>query len=152
MSTLQIAERWLEAEGRRRPNFKQQIQQIEHSRALGEKGRIEVEIERILKKTGNPWGVNLEDVNADLFSSYYTRMDGYTHMVWTVAQHDRNHWAPEDPMEAREVFIANEYRAKNPNAKIRIIVWDLPMTHYGHIEMPRQLASATYSVLRWFFS
>jgi hypothetical protein len=29
--------------------------------------------------------------------------------------------------------------------------WDPLMTHYGHVEMPRQLAAATYSVVRWFF-
>jgi hypothetical protein len=149
MSTTQIAERWLQAESRRRPNFKQQLQQIEHSAALGDKGRVEAEIERILKESGNAWGVNIEDVNKDLFSSYYTRMDGYNRMVWTVAHYDRNHWLPEDPMQAREVFIANEYRARNPNAEIRIIVWDPPMTHYGHLELPRPLAAATYSVVRW---
>lgn len=151
MSTYQIAARWLEVEGRRRANFKQQIQSIEHGGGIDQKGRIEVEIENLLKKSGNPWGVNLEDVSKDLFSSHYTRMDGYTHMVWTVAHYDRNHWVPEDPMKSTEVFFANEYRSKNPDAKIRIIVWDLPMTHYGHLELPRQLAAATYSVVRWFF-
>jgi len=30
MSTYQIAERWLQVEARRRANFKQQIQSIEH--------------------------------------------------------------------------------------------------------------------------
>lgn len=54
-------------------------------------------------------------------------------------------------MKAVEVSFANAYRAKNPNAKIRLIVWDPPMTHYGHIELPKQLAAATYSVTRWFF-
>jgi hypothetical protein len=151
MSTYQIAEKWLEAEARRRPNFKQQIQQIEHSRDLDDKGRIEVEIEALLKKSGNPWNVNIEEVNKDLFSSYYTRMDGYTQMVWTVARHDLNHWLPEEPMKALEVSVASEYRRKNPNAKVRIIMWDLPMTHYGHVELPRQLAAAHYSVVRWFF-
>jgi hypothetical protein len=150
MSTYQIAERWLQVEGRRRANFKQQIQDLEHGTGIDEKGRIEVEIEAILKKTGNPWGVNLEDVNKDLFSSHYSRMDGYTQMVWTVAHFDRNHWLPEDPMKSRELFIANEFRAKNPAANIRVIVWDLGMTHYGHVELPKQLASATYSVVRWF--
>jgi hypothetical protein len=24
------------------------------------------------------------------------------------------------------------------------------MTHYGHVELPKQLAAATYSVVRWF--
>jgi hypothetical protein len=151
MSHYQIAERWLEAEGRRRANFKQQLQNIEHGGGIDEKGRVEVEIEAILKKTGNRWGVNLEDVSKDLFSSHYTRMDGYTQMVWTVAHYDRNHWVPEKPMESIEVFVANEYRRKNPDAKIRLMAWDPVMTHYGHLELPRELASATYSVVRWFF-
>ena len=54
-------------------------------------------------------------------------------------------------MKAVEVFFATEYRAKNPGAKIRLIVWDPPLTHYGHVEMPKQLAAADYSVIRWFF-
>jgi hypothetical protein len=151
MSHYQIAERWLDVEGRRRANFKQQIQDLEHGGNIEEKGRIEVEIEAALKKTGNPWGVNLEDVSKDLFSTHYTRMDGYTQMVWTTGHFDRNHWVPEDPMKSVEVFFASEYRAKNPNAKIRLINWDPPMTHYGHVELPRQLAAATYNVVRWFF-
>ncbi len=151
MSTYQIAERWLQVEARRRANFKQQIQSIEHGPGIDQKGRIEVEIENILKKTGNPWGVSLEDVSKDLFSSHYTRMDGYTHMVWTVAHYDRNHWVPEDPMKSVEIFVANQYRARNPDAKIRVIVWDPLMTHYGHLELPRQLAAAAYGVVRWFF-
>ena len=151
MSTYQIAERWLQVEGRRRANFKQQIQSIEHGGGIELKGWIEVQIEDLLKKTGNPWRVNLEDVSKDLFSTHYTRLDGYQQMVWTTAHYDRNHWVPEDPMKSIEVFLANEYRAKNPEAKIRLINWDLPMSHYGHLEMPRQLAAAHYAVVRWFF-
>jgi hypothetical protein len=151
MSHYQIAERWMEVEGRRRANFKQEIQNIEHGGGIDEKGRVVVEIEKLLEKTGNPWGVNLEDVSKDLFSSHYTRMDGYKQMVWMVAHYDRNHWVPEDPMKSIEVFVANEYRNKNPDAKVRLINWDPVMTHYGHVELPRELASATYSVVRWYF-
>jgi hypothetical protein len=151
MSHYQIAERWLEVEGRRRANFKQQLQNLEHGGNIEQKGRIEVEIENLLKKSGNPWGINLEDISKDLFATHYTRMDGYSQMVWTTAHFDRNHWVPEDPMKSVEVFFANEYRAKNPNAKIRLINFDPPMTHYGHVELPRQLAAAHYSVVRWFF-
>jgi len=151
MSHLQIAARWLDVEARRRANFKQQIQDLEHGGDIDQKGRVEVEIESMLKKTGNPWGINIEDVSKDLFSTHYTRMDGYTQMVWTTAHFDRNHWVPEDPMKSLEVFVANEYRAKNPNAKVRLINWDPPMTHYGHLELPRQLAAAHYAVVRWFF-
>ena len=150
MSTYDIAEKWLEVEGRRRANFKQQIQSIEHGGAIDQKGWIEVSIEKLLKKSGNPWKINLEEVSAELFSTHFTRMDGYQQTVWTVGHYDRNHWLPEDPMKATEVFFANEYRQKNPDAKIRLIVWDPLITHYGHVELPKQLAAATYSVVRWY--
>ena len=149
MSIANIADAWLNAEARRRPQFKQQIQDLEHGAAVDQKGWIEVQILGLLKKTGNPWGVNFEDVDKDLYSTHYTRMDGYKKMVWTVGHFDRNHWLPEDPMHALEVYVANEYRAVNPDAQIRLIVWDPPMTHYGHLELPKQLAAADYSVVRW---
>ncbi|HLP26130.1 MAG TPA: hypothetical protein VK477_10655 [Acidobacteriota bacterium] len=148
-STYQIAEKWLAAEGRRRANFKQQIQSIEHGGDIHLKGWIEVSIEKLLAQTGNPWGVNLEEVSAELFSTHYTRMDGYRRMVWTTAHYDRNHWVPEDPMKSVEVFFANEYRRVNPTAEVRLINWDPLMTHYGHVELPKELAAATYSVVRW---
>ncbi len=149
MSHLDIATRWLAAEGRRRPNFKQQLQNIEHGEDLGLKAVVEDEIEKLLKSSGNPWGIVAEDVFKDLYVTNYTRLDGYKRMVWTTAHFDRNHWNPEDPMKSIEVFVANEYRAKNPDADIRVMNFDPPMTHYGHLELPRQLASAHYSVVRW---
>jgi hypothetical protein len=149
MSHLQIAERWLAAEARRRPNFKQQLQNLEHGADLGQKAWVENEIESLLKRTGNPWRIPVEDVAKDLFVTNYTRMDGFRRMVWTTAHFDRNHWNPEQPMKSIEVFVANEYRAKNPDAQIRVINWDLPMTHYGHLELPKQLAAAHFSVVRW---
>jgi hypothetical protein len=149
MSHLQIAERWLSAEARRRPNFKQQLQNLEHGADLAQKGWVEDQIEALLTKSGNPWRVPFEDVAQDLFATHYTRMDGFRRMVWTTAHFDRNHWNPEDPMRSVEVFIANEYRAKNPEAEVRLINWDLPMTHYGHLECPRELAAAEFAVVRW---
>ena len=149
MSHLQIAECWLTAEARRRPNFKQQLQNLEHGADLGQKAWVEAEIESLLKRTGNPWGIAIEDVAKDLYVTNFTRMDGFRRMVWTTAKFDRNHWNPEDPMRSIELFIANEYRAKNPNAQIRVINWDPPLTHYGHLELPRQLAAAHYGVVRW---
>jgi hypothetical protein len=149
MSHLQIAERWLAAEARRRPNFKQQLQNFEHGADLGQKGWVENEIESLLKRTGNPWHIAVEDVAKDLFATSFTRMDGFRRMVWTTAHFDRNHWNPEQPMKSIEVFVANEFRAKNPDAQIRLINWDPPMTHYGHLELPKQLAAAHFSVVRW---
>ena len=139
MSHLEIAGKWLSAEARRRPNFKQQLQNLEHGPDLGQKGWVEDQIEALLKKSGNPWRVPLEDVAGDLFATHYTRMDGFKRMVWTTAHFDRNHWNPEEPMRSVEVFIANEFRSKNPDAEIRLINWDLPLTHYGHLELPREL-------------
>jgi len=149
MSTYDIAEKWLQVEGRRRANFKQQIQSIEHGGSIELKGWIEVSIEQLLKKNGNPWGVNVEEVHAELFPTHFTKMDGYKRMVWTVGHYDRNHWLPEEPMKAPEVYFATEYRGKNPDAEIRLMVWDPLMTHYGHVELPQQLAEATYDVVRW---
>jgi hypothetical protein len=149
MSHLQIAEAWLAAEARRRPNFKQQLQNLEHGADLGQKAWVEIEIEAALKRSGNPWNIPVENVEKDLYITNYTRMDGFSRMVWTTAHFDRNHWNPEDPKRAVEVFVANEYRAKNPNAAIRLINWDPPMTHYGHLELPKQLAAAEFSVVRW---
>ncbi len=149
MSHLQIAERWLDTEGRRRANFKQQLQNLEHGSDLGLKAVVEDEIEKLLKSSGNPWGIVAEDVFKDLYVTNYTRMDGYKRMVWTTAHFDRNHWNPEEPAKSIEVFVADEYRAKNPGADIRVMNFDPPMTHYGHLELPRQLAHAHYSVVRW---
>ncbi len=151
MSHMQIAEKWLEAEKVRRPNFKQPLQDMEHSSgAWGKKGELERQIEALLAKSGNPWGVDLDEVSRDLFSTAFTRMDGFNQIVWCVGHYDRNHWLPEDPMNAWEVFLAKEFRLKNPSAKVRILVWDVPMTHYGHVEKPKELAAGFYSVVRWF--
>ena len=88
-------------------------------------------------------------MSKELMSTYFTRMDGYKKMVWTVGHMDRNHWLPEDPINAPEVYVANQYREINPDAVVRLIVWDPPMTHYGHLELPKEKAAADYSVIRW---
>src|SRR5260370_33357083 len=41
MSHLQIADRWLSAEARRRPNFKQHLHDVEHGAALLPKASVE---------------------------------------------------------------------------------------------------------------
>jgi hypothetical protein len=149
MSHAQIAAKWLDTEARRRPQFKQPIQDLEHGGGLPLKVEIEAQIREILKKSGNPWKINEEEINKDLFMADFTRMDGYTKMVWTCGHFDRNHWLPEDPMSAYEVYVAQNYRAVNPSIPVRLMVWDPPLTHYGHVELPKQLAAAEYSVVRW---
>jgi hypothetical protein len=149
MSLADIAGTWLESEARRRPQFKQQIQDIEHGSGYGEKGYVEVEIKRLLAATGNPWGLDFEEVQSELMSTYFTKITGFDKMVWTTAHMDRNHWVPEDPLTSEEVYVADQFRAANPDATIRVINWDPEMTHYGHVELPREKAAADYSVIRW---
>ena len=110
---------------------------------------VELEIKRLLAASGNPWGVDFEEVQSELMSTYFTRITGFKKMVWTVGHMDRNHWLPEDPLNSEEVFVANQFRAANPAASVRLIVWDPQMTHYGHLELPKQKAAADYSVIRW---
>jgi hypothetical protein len=149
MTMLEVAERWLGAEARRRANFKQQLQNWEHADLLYLRARAEVLLEEHLHATGNPWDIDLEDVAKDFFATHFTRMDGFTRMVWMTARWDTNHWDPDDQAKSPEIFVVNEYRRKNPAGELRLINWDLPMTHYGHVELPRELAGATYSVVRW---
>lgn len=56
-------------------------------------------------------------------------------MIWTTARLDTGHWNTNTE-EARELLVANEFRRKNPGAPIRVLLFDLPMTYYGHIEKP----------------
>jgi hypothetical protein len=64
---------------------------------LGQKAWVENKIESLLKRTGNPWHIAIEDVAKDLFvtRTNFTHMDGFRRMVWTTAHFDRNHWNPE---------------------------------------------------------
>ncbi|MEO6002212.1 MAG: hypothetical protein ABIZ04_21355 [Opitutus sp.] len=148
MSVLDIATKWLEVEGRRRANFKQPLEDLEHSDNFAAKGQVEVGIEKALKKTGNPWGVNLEDVQKDLCSTSFSPAMGFRTMVWCVGKLD-GHWNAIYPAQGGDVGIAAEYRLRNPHAKIRVIGWDLNVTHYAHVEVPEQLAAAIISVTSW---
>ena len=148
MSVLDIATEWLKVEGRRRANFKQPLQDLEHSDYFGMKTEIEVGIEKALAKTGNPWGINVEEVQKDLHSTSYIPLKGYRTMVWCVGKLD-GHWNPLYPGQGTDVRIAEEYKLHNPKATIRVIGWDLNVTHYAHVELPEQLAGAFVQVVDW---
>ena len=92
---LEMAERWQGLERRRKPQFKQPLQDYEHSSAN-----------------------NLLEFISD---------------------------------QIRENLKVNEFRSKNPTAPIRVMLFDLPMTHYGHIEKPRQLAGGIVAALKWLY-
>ena len=143
---LAVAERWMGLEERRRPQFKQPLQDMEHNSADNLRDHVASQIRQALK--GNSFGVNPDEVIADLFSTMRSPVTGYRKMIWTAAKLDDGHWN-ENPTDARELQVANEFRKNNPNIPIRVLVFDVPMTHYGHIEKPRQLAGGLLAALQW---
>jgi hypothetical protein len=144
---LQVAERWMaDLEGTRRPQFKQKLQDIEHQSSDNLRDYVSSQIRQALKD--NTLGVKPDDVIVDLFTTTRSPVQGYKKMIWTVAALDDGHW-DKNPAEARELQVADEFRKANPNAPIRVLLFDVPMTHYGHVEKPRQLAGGLVAALRW---
>ena len=78
-------------------------------------------------------------------------MTGYNKMVWTSSTLDEGHW-DIDPAKARELYIVNEFRKENPQAEIRMLVYDTLMTHIGYAEKPRQLAGGTFASIKWLYN
>ncbi|MEZ4417020.1 MAG: hypothetical protein R3E10_14810 [Gemmatimonadota bacterium] len=145
-SALDVATEWLARESRRRPQFKQPLQDMEHQGAVHLRSGVERQIRGTLD--GNAYGVVADSVAADLFSTVRIPITGYRRMIATTALNDTNNWNA-DTARARELLIARELREANPDATIRLLVFDVPMSHYGHIERPRQLAGGLVAALRW---
>lgn len=142
----EIAADWMGAEAHRRAQFKQPLQDMEHSSAINLLPEVSAQIREAL--ADNPYGIEAQEVIDDLFSTMNSPVTGYNKMIWTTAKLDTGHWH-ENPAEAREVIISAEFRAANPGIPIRVLVFDVPMTHYGHIEKPRELAGGLVAALRW---
>lgn len=145
-SPLTVAQAWFTAENRRRPQFKQVLQDMEHQGFVEHRARLEREIRETLR--GNPYGVDAEMVIADLFSTMSPPLTGYRRMAWIVGALDNGHWDPK-PGDARESLVAEKFRQANPDAPVRIVAIDAPLTHYGHIERPRQLAAVLIDAAKW---
>ncbi|MDH3431639.1 MAG: carboxylesterase family protein [Gammaproteobacteria bacterium] len=145
-SRLEMAEEWMGAEQRRRAQFKQPLQDMEHSSALNLQPEIAAQIRQTL--ADNSLGVDADEVIADLFSTMRSPITGYKKMIWATAPLDTGHWN-EDLTAARELIVANEFRAANPGVPIRVLLFGVPMTHYGHVEKPRELAGGLFAALRW---
>jgi hypothetical protein len=143
---VEIATAWMSREERRRPQFKQTLQNIEHNSADNLRDHVVSQIRQVLKD--NKLGIDAEEVIKDLFTTMGSPVKGYKKMIWTVAQLDDGHWN-KNPEEAREVQVANEFRKANPGVPIRVLLFDVPMTHYGHQEKPRQLAGGLVAALTW---
>ena len=147
-SDLAIAQEWFRREGRRRPQFKQPIQDVEHIAQVQYRERMEQEIRAAAMDSG--LSIDVNEVLGELFSTMTPPLQGYEKMIWTTATLDWGHWDP-DPERARELDVANRFRQRNPDAFIRVVVFDVPMSHYGHIEKPRQLAGGLLATLKVLF-
>lgn len=145
-SKLAVAQAWFDAEARRRPQFKQVLQDMEHQGFVEHRARLEREIRAAL--TGNPYGIDTENVVKDLFSTMNPPLGGYSRMAWVVGRLDEGHWDAEAE-KAREWQIAQRFRKENPNAAIRVLLIAAPITHYGHIERPKPLAAVLVETIRW---
>ena len=146
VSKLAVAEAWYAAENRRRPQFKQVLQDMEHQGFTEHRARLDKEIREAL--TGNSYGVSADEVIGDLFTTMTPPLGGYRRMAWVVGALDGGHWDPV-PERAREFQMAQRFRKANPGSPIRVLLIDKPITHYGHIEMPKQLAAVLVDAVRW---
>ena len=146
-SQLEVAEGWFEHVGRRRPHFKQTLQDMEHQDMLEHREKLKQEIRQTLQD--NPYGIGAEEVIQDLFAPNQSPLEGYRKMVWVVAKLDATHWNPDHPDQGLEVFTAGQFRKANPGVPVRVLLLDAPITHYGHIERPRQVAGALMAAAGW---
>jgi hypothetical protein len=145
-SRLEVAQGWFAQVSRRRPQFKQVIQDIEHRGEARLAPRMLEDLRRAVNEAG--LAADPERIAEDFFSTMRTELAGYRRMLWTAGSRDGGHWA-EDPEDAREVALGDRFREANPDAEIRVVAYQTPLTHYGHIEKPRQLAGALLASVRW---
>ena len=143
---VEIATKWMGLENTRRPQFKQTLQNIEHNSADNLREHVASQLQQVLK--GNTLGIKPDEVIADLFTTMRSPVTGYKKMIWTVAKLDDGHWN-QDPAKARELQVADQFRKANPGIPIRVLLFDVPITHYGHVEKPRQVAGGLVAALTW---
>lgn len=145
-SPREVAEAWFAQESRRRPQFKQVLQDVEHRGESELLPKMREELQAAVREAG--LRVDTARVAADYFSTMRTDITGYRRVISNSGALDEGHWAA-DPQKAREVALAARFREANPGAEVRVIAYGTPMTHYGHIERPRQLAAALLAGARW---
>jgi pimeloyl-ACP methyl ester carboxylesterase len=142
---LAVAQAWFAAESRRRPQFKQVLQDMEHQGMVEHRARVETEIRETLRGRRD---VDVDEVIRDLFSTMSPPLNGYQRMAWVAGKLDNGHW-DDLPERAREWKMAERFRKENPGAAVRVLLVDAPVTHYGHIERPKPLASVLFDAVRW---
>jgi pimeloyl-ACP methyl ester carboxylesterase len=145
-SKLDVAQKWYAAENRRRPQFKQVLQDMEHQGFVEHRARLEKEIRETLDR--NTYGVDADEVIRDLFTTMSPPLKGYRRMAWIVGSLDDGHW-DRVPEQAREWNIAQRFRKENPGVPIRVLLIEKPITHYAHIERPKELAAVLVGAVKW---
>lgn len=143
---LEVARRWFERVSGRRPQFKQVIQDLEHRGEIHKKDDMIADLRRAMRDAGMAFDEN--EIIADFFSTMNIDLTGYRKMISNSGWLDHGHWGPE-PASTREVAIARGFREANPNMVYRVIAYETPITHYGHIERPKQLAGALLGAVKW---
>jgi hypothetical protein len=145
----EMAEQWMgDREFSRRPHFKQPLQDLERRGAIpGLRDDVINQVRQAL--TGNQFNVDPDLVIADLFAPMRVPLTGYSKIILTVASQDTGHWDKNDPERSSTLEVANEFRQLNPDTPVRVLLFDVPMTHYGHIEKPQQLAGGLFAALYW---
>lgn len=146
-SKLAVAKQWFAREERRRPQFKQVLQDAEHRPSRGSLDELAPQIRVVVAQS--TLAVDVEQVIADLFSTHRVPLTDFSRMLWLVAREDAGHWNRSEPEKSLEMLFAARFRQANSTALVRILVLDLPLSHYGHIERPRQLAGVLLESLRW---
>lgn len=151
MSTEEIAQRWMgELVYHRRPRIKQVLQDLERRGAVpGMREAVIRQVRTILEEEGSRYNVNVDAVLADLFAPMRAPITGFSKIVLTAAQMDTGHWTRDRPEESSTYKVVEELRVYNPDIQVQALMFDLPMTHQGHIERPRQLAGGLYACLIW---
>jgi hypothetical protein len=134
----------------RRPRIKQVLQDLERRGATpGMREGVIRQVRTILENEGSRYNVNVDAVLADLFAPMRAPVTGYSKIVLTAGEMDTGHWTKDHPEESSTYQVVQELRVYNPDIQVEALMYDLPLTHQGHIERPRQLAGALYASLVW---
>jgi hypothetical protein len=107
------------------------------------------QVHTVLENEGSRFNVDVDAVLADLFAPMRAPVTGYSKIVLTAAQMDTGHWTKDRPEESSTYQVVKELRVYNPDIQVQALLYDVPMTHQGHIERPRQLAGGLYASLIW---
>ena len=150
-SPEEVAQRWMdELVFQRRPRIKQVLQDVERRGATpGMREGVIKQVHSVLENEGSRYNVDVDAVLADLFAPMRAPLTGYSKIVLTAAEMDTGHWTKDNPEASSTYQVVQELRVYNPDIQVEALMFDLPMTHQGHIERPGQLAGGLFASLIW---